>query len=57
MNASQTLYRFGEVSRQSVSAEAFAPWGSWDLSGNWHPNPLLKMSEDEQREQNIKTDS
>jgi hypothetical protein len=29
------------------------PWGVWDLSGNWHHNPKLKMSADEQYRQNV----
>lgn len=24
-------------------------YGSYDLQGNWHPNPLLEMSEEDQR--------
>jgi len=31
----------------------FCPWGSWELNGTWHHNPNLKMSEAEQRLQNI----
>ena len=28
------------------------PWGSWDLKGRWVPNPLLKMSPQEQAKRN-----
>ena len=28
-------------------------WGLFDIDGNWHPNPYLRMSADEQRRQNI----
>ena len=28
-------------------------WGSRDLQGNWYPNPKLKMSPDEQYQENI----
>jgi hypothetical protein len=28
-------------------------WGIFDIDGNWHHNPFLKMSADEQRRENI----
>lgn len=28
------------------------PWGIFGSNGKWWPNPLLRMSEDEQRKQN-----
>lgn len=29
------------------------PWGSFDLSGGWHPNANLELSADEQYRQNV----
>jgi hypothetical protein len=28
-------------------------WGIFDIDGNWRPNPWLRMTADEQRQQNI----
>lgn len=30
------------------------PLGMWDLDGKWFPNTLLKMSEEAQREHNLR---
>jgi hypothetical protein len=30
------------------------PWGSFGPNGEWHPNPALKISADEQYRQNVK---
>ncbi len=30
------------------------PYGSWDVFGNWCPNPILKMTPQEQSDHNHK---
>lgn len=38
---------------EHVKFKLTVPWGVFGLNGEWQPNPLLKMPEDEQRRQNV----
>jgi hypothetical protein len=40
--------------RRDIKTRLIQPcWGLFDIDGNWHPNPFLVMSAEEQRRQNV----